>query len=157
MKAAIHLAMGDLEKSKSCMDECLQLLPYENFQHPMLDAVVRLYYQVIENELESSRLDSPFRLCKDYEHKQPTGVKVKFWFGVGEILAGVLLAPFSGGASIALISMGTSFLVNASCEALNNKDQWEKDLNDRQNINPADTENNSFIEPIRESICVIRV
>jgi hypothetical protein len=81
-------------------------------------------------------------LCKQ---EQPGGVKLKYWFGVGQILVGVLAAPFSAGTSTALILSGTAMVVDAASDALNNQENWERELNDRQQMNP-DLQKNSFYE-----------
>ena len=70
-------------------------------------------------------------------------MKLKYWFGVGQILVGVLAAPFSAGTSTALILSGAAMVVDAASDALNNKDNWERELNERQRLNP-DIQRNSF-------------
>ena len=67
-------------------------------------------------------------------------------FGVGQILVGVLAAPFSAGTSTALILSGTAMVVDAASDALNNKENWERELNDRQRMNP-DVQRNSIYSP----------
>lgn len=83
-------------------------------------------------------------LCKQ---EQPSGLKLKYWFGVGQILVGVLAAPVSAGVSTALILSGTAMVVDAASDALNNKEIWERQLNERHWMNPDIQKNSFFYSP----------
>jgi len=72
-------------------------------------------------------------LCKG---KQPKGVKIKYWFGIAQIAAACFVAPFSPPAAAALALSGINTTVQAAGEALDNKEQWERNLNGRQRITP---------------------
>jgi hypothetical protein len=101
-------------------------------------------YNAIENiHGELSNSDPLAQICKQ---SQPKGVKLKYWFGVGQIVIGILAIPFSGGASSALILSGTATVVDAASDALNNQENWDRELNERQKIDP-DIQNNSFLQP----------
>jgi len=142
MKAAVYLAMGDLEKSRTFMDECIQNLELENISDPLLNDIFQMYYRALENTPED--LPAPNGLARLCKHEQPKGIKLKYWFGVGQILVGMLALPFSAGTSTALILSGAAMVVDAASDALTNKENWERDLNERQRINP-DFQNNSFL------------
>ena len=144
MRAAVYLAMGDLEKSKIFMNECIQNLETEKIVDPLLSYVIHMYYKVLENDPEDLSTSNALLLPRLCKHEQPKGIKLKYWFGVGQILVGVLAAPFSGGTSAALILSGTAMVVDAASDALNNQENWEKDLHERQRINP-DIQNNSHL------------
>jgi hypothetical protein len=145
MKGAVYLAMGELEKSRMFMDECIQNLMTENVSDPLLDYIFQVYYKALEGSPENFPVfNGVALLCKQ---EQPSGVKLKYWFGIGQILVGILAAPFSGGASMTLVVSGVVTVVDAASDALNNTENWERELNDRQRINP-DFQNNSFLNRI---------
>lgn len=134
MKAAVYLARGDLEKSRTLMDQCVKNFKSDEISNPLLLGIIRMYYKSLEDVSENLSL-TPIggQSCKQ---EQPKGVKLKYWLGVGQILVGVLAAPFSSGTSTSLILSGTAMLVDAASDALNNKENWERELNERQRINP---------------------
>jgi hypothetical protein len=142
MRAAVYLAMGDLENSRMFMDECIRNLGVEGASDPLLCSILQMYYKVLENP--TGDLSAPNGSVRSCKHEQPKGVKLKYWFGVGQILVGVLALPFSAGTSAALILSGTATLVDAAADALNNEEAWENKLNERQRINP-DIQENSFL------------
>ena len=61
---------------------------------------------------------------------------MKYWFGVAQIVAGCIAAPFSEGTSTALIMSGAAIVVSATSDSLNNMENWEQDLNRRQGMSP---------------------
>ncbi len=152
IKAAVYLAMGDLEKSRVLMEECVQNLGIENIADPVLRDIFLMYYKALESpeqNIPNSAIGLQFtssqnRLVFPCKHEQPIGLKFKYWFGVGQILAGVLAAPFSAGTSLSLILSGTAIVADAAADALNNKENWERELDDRRRIDP-DVQNNSFL------------
>jgi hypothetical protein len=145
MKAAVYLSMGAREKSKAFMDECLQNLETESAPDPLLEDVIKMYYKALEET--TTGLISTNALIGLCNFEQPTGVKLRYWFGIGQMLAGVLAAPFSLGASTALILSGGAMVIDAAADAIDNKHNWERDLDQRQRINP-DFQNNSFLIPL---------
>ncbi|MBI3258995.1 MAG: hypothetical protein HYZ54_05935, partial [Ignavibacteriae bacterium] len=78
---------------------------------------------------------------KRHSPKQPKGVRFKYWLGISQIVGGCILMPFNPAAGSALILSGTATTGDAVSDALNNKENWEKDLNDRQRIGPDKTFN----------------
>lgn len=155
MKAAVYLAQGDLEKSKILMDECVKHFESNEISDPLLLGIITMYYKSLENTSENFLMPiGLFQLCKQ---GQPKGVKLKYWFGVGQIVVGVLAVPFSAGTSTSLILSGTAMVVDAASDAINNKENWERNLNERQRINP-DIQNNSFsIDPFCASTKLLLV
>ncbi len=126
------------------MDHFIHSLSVEELSDPMMSFVLQVYYKALPaSSVEQIGFIGMIRICKQ---EQPSGVKLKYWFGVGQILVGVLAAPFSAGTSTALILSGTAMIVDAAADALNNKENWESELNDRQRINP-DIQRNSFYAP----------
>lgn len=135
MRAAVYLAMGELEKSQSLMSDCIQHLEIDRAADPSLDYMISLFYQALDNDKEISAIPNTLAtLCEHSEHKQPTGLKIKYWFGIGQIIIGILTAPFNAGTSTALILTGIGTVVDAASDAIDNKTRWERDLNSRQNI-----------------------
>ena len=98
-----------------------------------------------EKELTSLKHQPHIELCK---RKQPKGTSLKYWLGVTQIVVGCIAAPFSAGLSTALISTGLAFTADAVCDSLNNMDQWERELNDRQRITPE-----NINPPIQQNSC----
>lgn len=144
MKAAVYLSMGDFRAGKTLMDQFIQELSPEELSDPMMSFVLGIYHKTFVNSLaERFATQEIAYLCN---HEQPTGVKLRYWFGVGQILVGVIAAPFSSGASATLIFSGITTVVDAAADALDNKASWEKELNDRQRMNP-DVQRNSFYSP----------
>ena len=138
LRATVLLSTGKLEESSSLMAESISVLERSFLPSKCASLIRDLYEKAWEfYEKEDSyytRNSSPtVRLCKE---TQPKGVKFKFWLGVGQIAAGCLLAPVSGGLSTALIASGAAMTADAVADSLNNMDQWEKNLNERQKIDP---------------------
>jgi len=100
MKAAVHLSMGDLEIGIKLMEQFIRNLSDKELSDPMMHFVLGLYHRVFPIRTELINIKEIVFLCN---HEQPTGVKLRYWFGVGQILAGILAAPFSGGTSTALL------------------------------------------------------
>ncbi len=144
MKAAVYLSAGDFERGALLMDQFTRSLSIEELSDPMMKCVLQMYYKAFPgSSIEQISFQGIARLCKQ---EQPTGVKLKYWFGVGQILVGIVAAPFSAGASTALILSGAAMVVDAASDALNNKENWERELNDRQRMNP-DVQRNSVNVP----------
>jgi hypothetical protein len=144
MRAAVYLSVGQIEEGTLLMDQFIHSLSAEELSDPMMTFILQVYYKALpSSSMEQISFTGMARLCKQ---EQPSGVKLKYWFGVGQILVGVLAAPFSAGTSTALILSGTAMVVDAASDALNNKENWERDLNDRQRMNP-DVQRNSFYSP----------
>jgi hypothetical protein len=144
MKAAVYLSVGDFERGALLMDQFTRSLSIEELSDPMMKFVLQLYYKAFpSSSIEQISCQGIACLCK---LEQPTGVKLKYWFGVGQILVGIVAAPFSVGTSTALILSGAAIVVDAASDALNNKENWERELNDRQRMNP-DVQRNSFYGP----------
>jgi len=140
MRAAVYLSKGDLEKGSLLMDKFIHSLSDEELLDPMMNFALQIYYKTRSVSVKPTSLRGMAHLCK---LEQPSGVKLKYWFGVGQILVGVLAAPFSAGTSTALILSGSAIVVDAASNALNNKENWERELNERQRMNP-NTQKNSF-------------
>lgn len=141
MRAAVYLSVGNFEKGRVFMDQFIQSLSPEECLDPLLGFVLELYYKAFPVfPIECVGVGGMVRLC---HQEQPAGVKLKYWFGVGQVLVGILAAPFSAGTSLALVLSGAAMVVDASADALNNKESWERELNERQRTNP-DVQRNSF-------------
>lgn len=139
MKAAIYLSLGDLEKSKDFMDRSLECLDSEKFRDSFFSRVIQMYYKALGmgqeaasffNGLMLSSVDDPSKFT------QPKGVKLRFWFAVGQMLSGLLIAPINPAVGGSLIFSGAVSFVDVAADAIDNKDEWEKGLNERQRINP---------------------
>jgi len=76
---------------------------------------------------------SGFVLLND-KFDQPKGVKIRYWVGVGQIIAGILTTPFSGGAGGTLIVLGIAATLSAAGEAMDNQDEWQKKLDRNERI-----------------------
>jgi hypothetical protein len=143
LKAALSLAEGDLEKSLQLFDQSLEELRFQGMEEETIQFMQRWYEKAVEfgpnepsvneyfSKLQGNSL--PIFLCKN---KQPKGVQFKYWFGVAQIVTGCLVAPFSAGAGGTLILTGVSTVASATADSLNNMEEWEKNLNERQRINP---------------------
>ena len=95
------------------------------------------YVELFGEKFATLKIDK----CKG---KQPRGTRFQYWVGVAQIVAGCIAAPFSGGTSAILISMGTATVISAASDCLNNIEDWENELNRRQRISP---DNTSYISP----------
>jgi len=56
--------------------------------------------------------------------------------------------PFNPPAGITLIGVGAPMLIDASCDALDNKAEFERNLRDRQNLDGI-VQKNSYFPPNR--------
>lgn len=148
MRAAVYLSVGKIEEGALLMDQFIHSLSAEELSDPMMNFALEVYYKALPSpsgpSLEQISFVGMARLCKQ---EQPSGVKLKYWFGVGQIFVGVLAAPFSAGTSTALILSGTAMVVDAASDALNNKENWERELNERQRMNPDIQQNSFFYGP----------
>ena len=63
-------------------------------------------------------------------------MKVKYWFGIAQIVAACFVAPFNPPAAGALALSGINTTAQAAGEALDNKEQWKQNLNERQRMTP---------------------
>ncbi len=143
MRAAVYLSKGDLEKGSLLIDKFIHSLSNEELLDPMMNFALQIYYKTRSVSVKPISLKNMAHLCK---LEQPSGVKLKYWFGIGQILVGVLAAPFSAGTSTALILSGSAIVVDAASDALNNKENWEKELNERQRMNPYIHKNSFFYD-----------
>lgn len=158
LRATILLSEGKLNESNMKMEKAL-LIMGESFMSPKTAALIREYFlkaqEFDDDHYVSTSSNSSFyiELCNN---KQPRGVKFRYWFGVAQIVAGCITAPFSAGTSIALVTAGTATLGSAVGDSLDNKDRWEEDLNHRQKIAPKDA---SYVLPTRINLYpeIIRV
>ncbi|MCB1109868.1 MAG: hypothetical protein KDK64_02715 [Chlamydiia bacterium] len=77
-------------------------------------------------------------------------MKIKYWFGVAQIVAACVVAPFNPPVAGALAISGINTTVQAAGEALDNKENWERNLNERQNMNPdtmVPSQRSSYLKP----------
>lgn len=135
MKAATYLCKGDLVTSQSLMETSLTLLAFSGMSETQISFIKQFYDQAIT----CGTNDTPFislgsgqvRLCSC---PQPIGTKFKYWFGVGETLVGILVAPLNPPLGATLITTGLAIAIDAGADAWNNKEAWERDLQQRQQI-----------------------
>ncbi|EKE08347.1 MAG: hypothetical protein ACD_17C00217G0001 [uncultured bacterium] len=152
MKASIYLSQGDLEKGGYYMSHFINCLSEMEKNEPLMAFVINSYHKgvlctifsFIENQATAN-------LCGV---EQPPGVKVRFWLGLGQILAGLALMPFNPPAGITLIGVGAPMLIDASCDALDNKAECERNLRERQNMNGEVQKNSNFL-PNRRRVYVV--
>ena len=150
LEGAVSLAKGELEKSIQLIDESAIELMKQGVPEETIECILDWKEKAInfkEPSLNHVSLKSKSPphvfLCKK---QQPKGVKLKYWFGVAQIVAGCIAAPFSGGTSTALIMSGAAIVVSATSDSLNNMENWEQDLNRRQGMS---TEKSSLRLPSR--------
>ncbi|NGX50798.1 MAG: hypothetical protein K1060chlam2_00649 [Chlamydiae bacterium] len=154
LKGMVKLAEGKLNECRKLMDESLEELKFQGIPEETLQFITLWYEKALYFEEDGERTDSihlslnnsspQVFLCKK---KQPKGVRFKYWLGVAQIVAGCVIAPFSGGAGGALILSGVAIAGSATADSLNNMEEWERNLDDRQRMDPDDTpptQNNSF-------------
>lgn len=143
LEGAVYLAEGNIEKCIELIDESVIELTHQNVPEETIQCILDWKERAINfmdtEELKTvsySNAKNPGDLIFLCKQQQPKGVKLKYWFGVAQIVAGCLAAPFSGGTSTALIMSGTAVVVSATADALNNMEDWERDLNHRQRMAP---------------------
>jgi hypothetical protein len=130
MRAAVYLSLGELETSKCYMNECLNGLEAEGLDQSSLQRIANIFIQAIHFPSQDQ-----ITFCSE-KFEQPTGVKIKYCLGVGQIIAGILAIPFSGGISSGLIFSGTSMTIDAVATAIDNKEAWERSLDERRRHYP---------------------
>lgn len=133
--SVLYLLEGDLFFSIDLMKQAQQELYNKGFPSFLLSMISDLYAQLEEDGFLSTegRQSPMINLCKG---KQPPGVKFKFWIGVAQVAGGCLIMPISPVAGAALIGSGVGCVIDATSTALDNKEQWEMELNQRQQIDP---------------------
>lgn len=146
LRAALILAEGDIQSSSLMMEGALGMMVGKTMSQKTADTIREYYQKALdfmdeEMEILSSNHRPYIELCK---RKQPKGTRFQYWVGVAQIVAGCIAAPFSGGTSAILISMGTATVISAASDCLNNIEDWENELNRRQRISP---DNTSYISP----------
>lgn len=153
MHAALYLMEGNIEQSKFVMQKACSQLSQIDFPKELLNSIIELFISLPDDKMDHTlTVEHPLipgmvQLCKG---KQPKGVKFKFWIGVAQVVGGCLAMPFNPVAGGALIGAGASCVIDATSDALDNKEKWEQDLNDRQRIKPEDydpkPQTNSFYD-----------
>jgi hypothetical protein len=139
MCATLYLMDGQLKKSKEIMQTACAQLSQTSFPKELLDTIIELFISLpndtIDNtyEVENSLASGRLHLCK---RKQSKGIRFKFWVGVAQVVGGCIMMPFNPVAGGALIGAGASCVIDATSDALDNKERWEQELNDRQGITP---------------------
>lgn len=139
LRACLVLVEGNIWKSYSMMEDVLTELEGNHFSTEIADSIRDLYMKAwnffsSEKSLISFTHEyAQILLCKN---NQPKGVKVKYWFGVAQLVAACLVAPFNPPTAAALALSGLNTTAQAVGEALDNKDEWERNLTNRQRINP---------------------
>jgi hypothetical protein len=124
------------------MEEALGELEEQGFPIYGINLISYFYAQFLEESLNGWD-NSDFSLCKHHDgYDQPKGVKFKYWLGVACIAGGILIAPINPAASLGLIGFGGGIFVDAAATALDNKDNFERNLNQRQNIGPDNVPRN---------------
>lgn len=141
MHATLYLMDGEIDQSKYVMQKACAQLSQINFPKELLDTIIELFISLPDDKMDHTlTVENPLipgmvQLIKD-KVKQPRGVKFKFWIGVAQVVGGCLAMPFNPVAGGALIGAGASCVIDATSDALDNKEKWEQDLNDRQRITP---------------------
>lgn len=134
LRSSVFLAKFDFIQSKKCLEESVCFLAEEGFEKKVIDELEHLIINISsEISLNQYDFENHIKLIGD-EFQQPKGVKIRYWFGIAQIAAGMLLVPFSSGISTSLILSGVGMTASAAADAVDNKEYWEKNLNERQNI-----------------------
>lgn len=141
IKGSVYISIGDLEGGMGLMAKFIEDLSVEERNDPLINSMIGCYYNgvAVGLTLNTDGMNN-YQQCR---YKQPTGVKVRYWCGLGQVLTGMLVTPFNPAAGSALIASGSAMLFDASCDALDNKDRWKRELQERQRTNP-DYQMNSF-------------
>jgi len=159
LRSSVFLARGEFEKSFNMMHKSLCFLEDLGLSESDLAFIQELYCsesfqtelseELSENLMSFGNSMTPFLLCKN-KRKQPRGVRLKFWGGVAGIVAGCLTMPFNPAAGLILIGGGSKYVFDATTESLDNQDDWERELDDRQKIgSDLETQKTSFVIPQR--------
>lgn len=149
MKASIYISQGDLEKGGYYMSHFINSLSEMEKNEPLMAFVINSYYKgVLCTAFSFIGNQATAHLCGV---EQPPGVKVKFWLGLAQTLAGLALMPFNPPAGIALIGVGAPMLIDASCDALDNKAEFERNLRERQSMNGEVQKNSNFLPKRRRT------
>lgn len=140
LRASVLLLEGNIILSAKMMDEALSTLERTTLPIEAAEMIRNLYRQTLNfmsfDEMSASPcglFGAPILLCKV---EQPTGVKLQYWFGVAQILTACVVAPFNPPVAGALALSGITTTIQASAQALDNKNEWERNLNERQRANP---------------------
>lgn len=142
LRATVVLMEGDVIKSKLMMEEALASLEGTTLSSESADTIRGFYTQALhfasyDEDLELvSYLGGSSAMVVLCKGKQPKGVKVKYWFGIAQIVAAVVVAPFNPPAAGALALSGLNTTIQAAGDAMDNKEEWERNLNDRQHMGP---------------------
>ena len=134
LRASILIADGKIHQGKLLLQDALERLPSSPFLDSVKTIIKDLAAQYIGLSFSTEcSPNSIIRLCKD---KQSKGVKVRYWFGVAQMVAGCIVAPFNPAAGGGLILTGLSTVVHAGADAIDNKEDWERKERERQQMNP---------------------
>ncbi len=145
LQASLVLVEGNLCESYEIMKDSLEVLEGSVLPSDKTAFIRDLYLQVWKfNSHEDSQSLSisnmvsltGLYLCDGEKVDQPTGLKLKYWFGIAQLVAACVVAPFNPPAAGALALSGLNTTVQAASEALDNKREWERNLDDRQRITP---------------------
>ncbi len=152
MKASIFISQGDLENGKYYMNHFMNSLSEVEKNEPLMAFVISSYLKAVHcTALSLLESQATARLC---DVEQPPGVKIRFWLGLGQTLAGIALMPFNPPAGITLVGVGAPMLIDASCDALDNKAEFERNLRERQRMNGEIQKNSNFL-PNRRKMYVL--
>jgi len=141
LRASVLLCKGEIEEGSLILRDALSTVSHSS----LLDAIKKILIRSKGPCLEPAKslnftMDGLIKLCKSHDKgdkvKQPRGVKLRYWFGVGQIVAGCIIAPFSGGLGGGLIATGVATVVDAGADAMDNKDAFEENLRNRQKMDP---------------------
>lgn len=138
LKSTIYLCLGEIDKSSILMRQSLSHLQEEGAPAEMLALIENIYASLtsFENNLLCSNVrhfDPRVLLCKENKDaeqdkcEQPTGLKIRYWFGGGLMLVGLLITPISPKMGIGFITSGFEMTFQAGMEAMDNKSNWEKE------------------------------
>lgn len=142
LKACVLLGKGEIEESTEMMDNALCHMEGD-FISSKTANIIRDYYDKAWN-FDITEEISPVSLNQDIKielctGRQPKGVKIRYWLGIAQIVAGCVAAPFSAGTSLTLITSGVAMTVSAASDAIDNKAEWEDNLNRRQRMGSENT------------------
>lgn len=142
IKAAIYFSKGDLQQASSFMASFVNGLSEEEKADPIMDFIINSYNNGINSLLLSySKKEECIHIVN---YNQPPGVKLKYWVGLGQVVTGLALMPFNPTAGYTLIGSGGSMLFSATCDALDNKAEFERNLQERQRMYP-EFQQNSYV------------
>ena len=154
LRATVLLFEGNIVESAILMYGALDKLEGTTLSEETVQSIRELYAQARNFQPEESKVVSSqvvttpnVVLCRG---NQPKGVKMKYWFGVAQIVAACVVAPFNPPVAGALAISGINTTVQAAVEALDNKESWERNLNERQHMNPdtmGPSRKTSYLKP----------